>query len=463
MNAQPEKTPLLALNSPPTPEEQEQERSRRRSQRRKRVIGHIVAILAIYFVITRVLYDLSLFQQPHRRHHPHWNDGQWASFNQLDTSEYPIPPDLTVAECADWNEGRVTSLDGHVNVQHVFRLPISSSLLFLTARGPLSVGNVNIVQSDSEDESAIVTVVTHYDGDSDDFDSLRLVKLCRVVADEDENGVGIFSARPHHRRHDYHIRFNVTVTLPKGSEHSPLVVSNLSTKMDGVFSHYVEDLADSVFFNSINLAGALRPIQVRSLKAGTASIGTANSPIEGNFTVTKSLKLKTANAHIDASVKMLNKRSGDHKTNLVMETVNSPIEASVSLLSVGPEDIELTSNGAFSIKARNARGSVKLAFPTAPVNSTVIVDAKTALSPINVNMHKTFEGSFAIRSTPLDKKDVTKQEAADPEGKGRKRSLVFDSVNGGSVDGRVFWGDEQGKGRGSIKLETAMSPIVLVV
>ncbi|KIK63064.1 hypothetical protein GYMLUDRAFT_41375 [Collybiopsis luxurians FD-317 M1] len=476
MNSEEEKTPLLPVEYRvdthyPTPGSfppaealaafQQQEILRRRSQRRKRILRHIFGFLILFFGFRFILHGFHHFQGYHHgyhEHHPHWGYHDWS--NEIGSSEYPIPPEFTVEECADWDDGQHTQSNGHSSVQHTFELPVSSDLLFLVARGPSSMGEVNIVQAEEESDSAAITVITHYDEDGSDL--LDLIKLCRVVAREGENGIGIFSVRPPRRHPNRHVYFNVTVSLPKGSGESPLVVSNFTTKMNGIFEHHVADLSDSVFFNSISLRGAIKPIQVKSLKAGTAIMETVHSPIEGNFTVNDSLRLSTANARIDASVNMLNKKSSEDKTNLEMDTVNAHIKASVSLFSVDSEGDNSSSDGLFDIRAHTARGSIDVAFPTAPINSTVFLNADTALGSIDVNMHNTFEGAFDVHSTPLDRTEVVQQEAEDPEGKNRKRNLIFDSVGGGSVRGKVFWGDKAEQ-RGLIRLKTALSHILLKV
>lgn len=148
--------------------------------------------------------------------------------------------------------------------------------------------------------------------------------------------------------------------------------------------------------------------------------------------------------------------------NFTHSSVNqSPIEASVSLFSVDAGEIT-SSGGAFRVRARNANSPVKVAFPTAPINSTVVLDAKTAVAPLDVQMHGTFEGAFTVHTTPFDKRVVVAEEGLDPEGKGRKRNLIFDRYTGGISEGTVFWGQEEpGKQRGSVRLDTVSGQVSL--
>jgi len=370
---------------------------------------------------------------------------------QVGDLDWPIPPEMTIQECADWPGEPNTQ---EVTVEHSFQLPISSDLLFLVARGPLANGQVNIVQSEDQSDRATVTVQTTYD----EQHLLDLVKICSLVAKEGENGVGIFSVRPR-PRHSHRIRFEITVTFPKGSENSPLLVSGFRTEMKGVFGHRVE--ADSVSFNSISLQGALRPIQVDSLTAGSAHMATANSAIEGNFTVHKSLTLSTANAPIDVAVTMLSEKAGE--TDLKMSTANSHIGAALSLITRDSEEESPSAsvNGTFNIEANTARGAINVTFPTAPVRSAVHLLADTSLAGVDIVMDPTYEGTFAVHSTPFDKATITAEDKEDPEGKDRKRNLVFNSIGGGNADGNVYWGEGEGKDRGSIKVNTALGHVSL--
>ncbi|KAF9043669.1 hypothetical protein BDP27DRAFT_1434903 [Rhodocollybia butyracea] len=345
-----EKTPLIPapvdfVSAESLAAYQEQERRNRRAQRRKRIFTHIFTFFALFFGIRLLLHGAHHFEgyrNGHYPHHPYWSGSGW--------------------ECADWPGEPNTQ---EVTVEHSFQLPISSDLLFLVARGPLANGQVNIVQSEDQSDHATVTVQTTYD----EQHLLDLVKICSLVAEEGENGVGIF--------------------------------------------------------------GALRPIQVDSLTAGSAYMTTANSPIKGNFTVHKSLTLSTANAAIDVVVTMLSEKAGE--TDLKMSTANSAV---VSLVTKDSEESS-----------------------SASVNGTFNIEANTAKAGVDIVMDPTYEGFFAVHSTPLDKETITAEDKEDPEGKDRKRNLVFNSVGGGNTKGNVYWGEGEGKDRGSIKVNPALGHV----
>ncbi|KAJ3894702.1 hypothetical protein GG344DRAFT_73850 [Lentinula edodes] len=469
----PEKTPLLTTNdlgsrakcpagivASPGPESfvalQEQDISRLRIQRRKRICAHLI-LLTIFVLFASSHFDLSHVHGHHpHRFHPHQpqpdDEVSWMENFPDESSDLPVFPELMIRQCAEWPEGELNS-----SVQHTFELPIDSELLFLVARGPSINGNVNITQSDEEGDSAVVSIRTHYD----DKTLLDSIKLCDVVTREGGNGVGLLSSPPHPHRHMHNIYFDINVAFPKHSENSPLVVSDFRTEMHGIFGHQVANLSEAIVFNSVSLTGAYKPVKVNSLQAHSVRIESPHSPIEGNFTVRKSLRLSTANARINITANLLNDETDEDMTELIMNTANSPIEASVSLFSVDAGEIT-SSGGAFRVRARNANSPVKVAFPTAPINSTVVLDAKTAVAPLDVQMHGTFEGAFTVHTTPFDKRVVVAEEGLDPEGKGRKRNLIFDRYTGGISEGTVFWGQgEPGKQRGSVRLDTVSGQVSL--
>lgn len=96
---------------------------------------------------------------------------------------------MTVQHCAEWSDSeREITSDGSFNIENSFKLPISSDLLFLVARGPYSIGQVSIIQSDEEGDDVVVSVITNYEQEY----LLSLIKLCSVTVQEGDNGIGIF-------------------------------------------------------------------------------------------------------------------------------------------------------------------------------------------------------------------------------------------------------------------------------
>ncbi|KAJ3766738.1 hypothetical protein FB446DRAFT_372022 [Lentinula raphanica] len=442
-------------------------------QRRKRIIGHIFVICALLgLLFYKFMKSPRHFEFGHKpgnhqhRFHPHdahlrWSDEDPLWVGRHTIAELPFPSEMADYQCAEWPEVERNSPARSSTVQtveHTFELPLTSEVLFLLAQGPFMNGNVNITQSDEDRDSVVISVDTSYD----DAEFLQSIQLCKVAGREGENGVGIFSSRrrPHPPRHDLHVYFDIRVEFPKGPEKSRLLVSDFKTDMRGAFGYQVANLSNTIF-NSVSLSGASKPIQVELLQAQSIQVKAVNSPIEGNFTVDKSLRLSTANAHINVAATLLNNKADESMTETILNTVNSPIEASLSLFSFDSGEAA-TSDGAFCVRAHNAHSPIKLTFPTAPINSTVHVNAKTAMAPVDVQMHSTFEGAFTAQNSPFDKRVINAEEGPDPEGRDRKRNLIFDEMHRGTAKGHVYWGTgERGKDRGSVRLNTVAGQISL--
>jgi len=102
-----------------------------------------------------------------------------------DLVEWPIPPDISVHECAKWED--VPAKWSPFRAQSSFKLPLSSGKLFLLSRG-LTAGSVKVQTVDEESDVVTVTVIAHYRHE----DGLDWVRVCAINRGENENGVGFF-------------------------------------------------------------------------------------------------------------------------------------------------------------------------------------------------------------------------------------------------------------------------------
>ncbi|THU98898.1 hypothetical protein K435DRAFT_516958 [Dendrothele bispora CBS 962.96] len=432
--------------------------------------------------------------------------GEYDPNEITEPGKFPIPPDMTVDHCTDWPDAGELSgphgseaLDnpthGHrhhfQSVWNTFELPVSSDLLFLLSRGPWSAGSVDINQSDEPGDVVLVNVTTYYHHPR----LLEHAQVCKLNRKENEVGVGVFSTTPPRRGPHHHIpvRFGINVTLPKGTKDSPLNITSLVTSM-GIFPHTLGDLATATRFGNLFLTSAVSGISAKRVVADNMFIKTSAGPIQGIFGAGSSLKLlnanspidahgvsggdvivknangaitgfffskthldlTTANALIDVNVTLLNE-DDEKPTTVSMKTAHGPIKGNLSLISTGPNHTDPTSNpgGSFKIEASNSLGAITLLTSQAPINSTVSLNAKTALSPVDVQMHPTFEGRFSVKTT-LGKSQVTTDEKQeDPDRKGRKRVVDFGKV-GGATTGKAYWGDENSL-RGEVMVETTLA------
>ncbi|KAG5650856.1 hypothetical protein H0H81_010736 [Sphagnurus paluster] len=362
---------------------------------------------------------------------------------------WPVPPDVTVEECAEW-QGDFTPGGSRVAFHEPytssarFQLPISSDKLFLLARGMAS-GAVKVLDG-GDGEDVKLGVVAHYRFK----EALESFQVCTVTRGERENGFGIFG--PEWSRRNI-VRFEVSVYLPKAIQGSVLDVKNFETDLP-LFSHFISDLEHSVHFDAIHLQSSNLPIIVKSLNADKATIETRNSPIDGNFNVTSSLKLLTANAHVNVNVNLYNDEEKEI-THLQIGTSNSDIKGTLTLQSAQ------RTRGKFQVTATTSNAPIDLHFSDAPVDSTLLLDAHTSNAPANVKLHETFEGAFTASSSLKRPTVFWQGHTADPAGKGRERKVSID-VRGTTVSGSVRWEGENNKEvLGDVRVGTSLAPLTL--
>ncbi|KAF5321318.1 hypothetical protein D9619_002046 [Psilocybe cf. subviscida] len=284
---------------------------------------------------------------PHRDpHSPHDRpQGDWF---------YDIPSGLELGDCVTGENFEEEESDGHLRAASAqFEISKADTLFFLS-RGQLSAGSVRILSSpDQASDSATVKVTARYI-----LDEVRdLAKACPSTRGKDARGIGLFTPNWHHnhpRDRDHIIYFEMTITLPEGSEDSPLSINNFETDVPNT-THAVDDLS-KISFSAIKLAATNGPF----IQASSLTVGTTNSPISGRFNTTDSVELITTNGPIKATVGLHNK---DDKTlSLVAETSNGPLDLIVAASSSTDQP------GAFDVNAHTANGPLSVNLLGAPVN-----------------------------------------------------------------------------------------------
>ncbi|KAJ7511159.1 hypothetical protein B0H11DRAFT_1700386, partial [Mycena galericulata] len=371
---------------------------------------------------------------------------------------WPIPPDITVDHCAEWSnigesdesEQFPYSADVH------FELPLSADNLFLISRsvrhrGVFAAGRVNYVQSeDLESDSVQVDITARFWLE----EYLDASKACLLKRDENETGVGIFTKREHTRRergsNSEKLRMEVTVTFPRTSDDSTLSINNLTTDL-GVYSQIFTDM-NNVNFNSLSLRSALGPISAESLRSEDTYISTHLGPIEGTFNATKSLVLSTSNAPINVDVNLFNEHEGP--ATLKMRSSNGYIRANISLESSKDSD------AAFNITSHTSHGPTDLVVLTSPLDSTLSLHAITSIGAASVKLPSTYEGAFAAYTSFGSLNVRFDENAEDPSGEGRKRSVETDYVGRTGTHGRVGWSEER-LARGTANVRSSFAPVTL--
>ncbi|KAJ7142506.1 hypothetical protein C8R44DRAFT_760740, partial [Mycena epipterygia] len=264
------------------------------------------------------------------------------------------------------------------------------------------------------------------------------------------------------------LRFHVTVTFPQPAADSPLSIRNFSTDLE-IFSQTFADVSN-VEFKSLALNASIGGISAESLSTGNASIhtslgsikleslvaenadiGTSMGSVEGTFNASNKLILRTSNAPITVDINL--SHNANKSTEVEMYTSNGAIEGNITLES----DSE---RSAFDTTASTSNGRIQLAVVTAPIDSTVRLNARTSIGAVGRKLPDTFEGSF-IAATSLSSLSVNLDETVkDSTGAGRERRLEYKQVNGWWTYGRERWWEER-MGRGGVSLMTSMGPIML--
>ncbi|KAJ7038417.1 hypothetical protein C8F04DRAFT_1089081 [Mycena alexandri] len=390
-------------------------------------------------------------------------------------SPWPFPSDVTVDHCAEWSDPVETEGAEHslYSADASLELPASADALFLISRslhhrgGVFSTGNVNYLQSDEVTDAVKVDITAFFWRE----EHLAASKACLLRRGGDQTGVGIFTNWDEKRRREEHerLRLEVTVAFPRTEDNSALAINNFSSDLE-IFGQTLADLsnvnfktlslkaalsairAESLFAGNATIRTSIGPIRIQSLIGETAVIGTSLGAIEGTFNSSKSLTLSTSNGAIIVEVNLFN-NDEDDAAKLKLLTSNGRIESRINLESEN-------SGSAFNITARTSHGPIDLEVVAAPLASNVTLGATTSLGSLSAKLPTTFEGMFDA-STSLSSVEVKFDEnAEDPSGKGRKRSLDHGKVGKASSHGHVSW-SEEGKTRGSVTARSSLGPVSL--
>ncbi|KAL1665752.1 hypothetical protein GGF50DRAFT_52006 [Schizophyllum commune] len=402
----------------------------------------------------------------------------------MDDHDFPIPPGVTLEECPAWDIGE----NSHVG-KVSFKFDLPDEELFALARGPRSHGKIHIRQSDVVTDDVLVNVEVHTDTPAG-FDHAKAC-LAKREGNDDTAGLGIFTDEwwnNHHHRHHHYIHFAVELVLPKLKD-DVLQVNKLTTDLP-IFQHTIEELADTVLFQTLSLQTFNAGIYAKSIHAVHGTVGTSNAGIDGVFQADEALTLRTSNGHVAATasapiVDVITANGaieGEYNASkdLALFTQNAHIYATVALENdpAGPETkarvhtangqirlaTSLTStqstSGAFALDTRTHNTGLTLEFLSSPLDAALTLDAHTTLGKADVRLHPTYEGAFDA-STSLARVQVRKGEEDEGTGRGA-RGLELRQNVGTHVEGAVGW-SEEGKVRGSARVSSSIGAVELWV
>ncbi|KZT21107.1 hypothetical protein NEOLEDRAFT_803428 [Neolentinus lepideus HHB14362 ss-1] len=410
-----------------------------------------IAIWLLLGVFTGSVYDMA-----HSRH----GYGRHPSIEQDGNVGWPSHGDGTVDLCtssAEWHQSGFQSFEQNTtssypkSVVTSFSLPSSSDLVYLVAHGSQLSGTLDVLDDGSERGVVKVDVTIYYYDDS----ALGRASICKLKRDEGQVGLGFFTPmRPGSPSWRDRIHMEVLVHFPafprEGILHIPAFDTNLP-----MFSQRLGALESSVYFDWLALRSSNFPISSQSVRARNIRIQTSNSPIEGIFATDGYLALTTSNAHIQAQIGLYND-DGVNATELVLTTSNSNINSEISMHSTTSRH----TGGAFKSTVNTRNGRIDLSHVDAPIDSLLDLTAQTSNSPATVNLHPTFEGAFALRTSNAQPAIEVGRGVPDPAHRGRDRQVRQSTRQRGALQGEVFW-DENRRQTGSVSLASSNAPVRL--
>lgn len=359
-------------------------------------------------------------------------NGNWGVTPDISTLEFEPYEDIDEG-CAEWEDYGTFPNTVHTR----FSLPVTSKNLFVFSKGVRPSGKVNIWQDMAASEEAEVDVIASYFTDN----ALRSTKVCEQHLTAGGHGVGIFTAM--HGPNEDKIYLTVNVKFPASVDGSPLIINHFETQLES-FHHNFFDLrnSSSMVFKSVTLRGhgiiLESPIHVES-----GTIQGKNGAIIGQFQTSGKLQLLTSNAPINASIEVYN-ADEDNPAEVILQTSNHHIDSSLRLFSTARPD---NTGGTFNITAHTSNGHLTLTHPVAPVDSRLLVDARTSNGHAELQLHPTFEGSYESITSNSITRYTMPTNPIDPSGRGRKPLRDW-------VNRTLWWGEVKERG-GSALLKTS--------
>ena len=152
-------------------------------------------------------------------------------------------------------------------------------------------------------------------------------------------------------------------------------------------------------------------------------------------------------------------------TAISVASKKGEIDTNLSLFALDPEGLgRNTFGGSFLVDARSYTSSVNVKFHEAPLNSSLMVAAKTIASPIEVSLPRTFEGRFFSSSGVNLPMIGIRGFTDDPSGQNRTGRFNWGSTRthtgllglGGLMSGDITWGSEEALSRGLVELNSVL-------
>ncbi|THU96582.1 hypothetical protein K435DRAFT_797191 [Dendrothele bispora CBS 962.96] len=300
-----------------------------------------------------------------------------------------------------------------------FELPVNAETLRIYCTGSsFYSGTLEIKQSDAvSDFARVQVVVTQYNRD---------VPEIRATKVEEGECACINISAPERKFMPWMMgpTANVVITLhfPRGThsdQQSPLKIRNFEADLN-TFDVNIDDLMDSVEFESFDLSSSTGSFRVMGIHAGQGRIQAQSGNISGHFSATSKLSLKAMSGSVNAQSVALKNTEQNRAAGLTINVMSGTAKAeSITLLS------DLDSGGNFSLKVSSASGTASCSVVFAPVDATIDMKTSCNSGTARAVLPSTYEGSFDVRtSIGRPSLDSGNPNELDPQGLNRRRQIV---------------------------------------
>lgn len=228
------------------------------------------------------------------------------------------------------------------------------------------------------------------------------------------------------------IFFDIGVKLPNKSfygnmSHFPSLETNMPH-----FRHIIRKMTSDQYthFGSVALTTTNSPVIVENLNADKVYIMANRGTVDAQINATSRVQIHAPDGKISANLNLTN-HPGIGNTSVTLTTSHGTLSSNFWLHS------STVIEGDFSILTRNAHAGTSVAVRTAPVNSTLHLDAFASQGSVHAALPPAFEGVFMARAS-RPSVHVTRG-ISDPAKEGRKREVVTAKNSAGEIGGRVWW------------------------
>ncbi|KAK0504788.1 hypothetical protein EDD18DRAFT_1126351 [Armillaria luteobubalina] len=231
-----------------------------------------------------------------------------------------------------------------------------------------------------------------------------------------------------------------------------------------MFTQVFGDFGDEIVFNKISIEGASMGIACDFMQAPKISVKNALASITGTFNASERLILDNVGGPIYASITLVQDKDRHQPTFFLLDTGNSEINASVTLLAPDRYNDPLNFIG----NVKNFNGPLTLNVSHDPSTPPVSLDlhVQNAQAESSVTLDAKYAGFFDVQTklASVAVKESHIDPSWDPSGENRYRQCVYEQSTTNRVRGWIGWGQKP-TGRkpreGHVEVTSSLSPIQL--